>query len=320
MKKNIVITGAGGFIGGFISDSFSGIYNLILVDDFSIDRKKQMANIPDSIKMNREEFLEKLQRNEINPSVVVHLGARTDTAEFSKEVFDKMNVKYTLDLFRECNSQRIKFIYASSAATYGLGEFGFNDSHQLINQLKPLNPYGDSKNSIDIEILKITESGSQTPWFGLKFFNVYGPFEYNKGRMASVVFHFTNQIIRNGKLNLFKSHNEGYLDGEQLRDFIYVKDLKKVILYLIEEGTTENSGIYNLGTGIASSFNQIAKIIFKLLKKEENIQYIDIPIDIRDTYQYYTKAEMGKLRSIGYNFPFYSLEEGISDYISKYKI
>jgi ADP-L-glycero-D-manno-heptose 6-epimerase len=207
-------------------------------------------------------------------------------------------------------------VYASSGATYGLGEFGYKDDHSVIEKLIPLNPYGDSKNDFDKWVLKQTK----TPpfWAGLKFFNVYGPNEYHKGRMASVIFHAFNQISEKGAMKLFRSHNPEYSDGGQLRDFVYVKDVVEVCLFLKNE--TPESGIYNLGTGHARTFLDLAKNTFKSMNIKEDISFIDTPLDIRDKYQYFTEADMEKLLNAGYKGGFHTLEEGVKDYVENYLI
>jgi ADP-L-glycero-D-manno-heptose 6-epimerase len=207
-------------------------------------------------------------------------------------------------------------VYASSAATYGLGEYGYSDDATLIPSLKPLNPYGDSKNDFDKWVLTQTK---QPPfWAGLKFFNVYGPNEYHKGRMASVIFHAFRQINEASGMKLFRSHNPAYTDGGQLRDFIYVKDVVEVCLFLLEK--KPNSGIYNLGSGKARTFLDLAKNTFKNIGKEENITFIDTPMDIRDKYQYFTEADMSKMLAAGYIGGFHTLEEGVRDYVQNYLI
>jgi ADP-L-glycero-D-manno-heptose 6-epimerase len=207
-------------------------------------------------------------------------------------------------------------IYASSAATYGLGELGYKDDHDLVPELKPLNPYGESKNEFDKWVLK--QKTTPPFWAGMKFFNVFGPNEYHKGRMASVILHAWNQIRDSGKVKLFRSHNPDYQDGMQLRDFIYVKDVVNVLYYLMRRG--ENSGIYNLGTGKARTFYHLAAAVFDSMDIPENIEYIDTPEDIRDKYQYFTEAEMEKLRQAGYDEPFYSLEEGVEEYVKEFLV
>jgi len=313
----IIISGAAGFIGSCLVNKLNnkGLKNLILVDDFT--KTEKTANL------EHKSFLEKIDRNiffdwfEANADkveFVLHIGARTDTTEFDKSIFDLLNVNYSKKIWELCATHQIPLVYASSAATYGLGEFGYADDHSLIPSLKPLNPYGDSKNEFD----KWALQQPQCPpfWFGLKFFNVYGPNEYHKGRMASVIFHAHRQILENGKVKLFRSHRPDFEDGKQLRDFIYVKDLCDVIFFLMHHN--DNSGIYNLGTGKARSFADLATATFHAMDKPVNIEFIDTPEDIRDKYQYYTEADMSKLLGIGYNFPFYTLEEGIEEYVREY--
>jgi len=210
----------------------------------------------------------------------------------------------------------ISLIYASSAATYGLGEFGYNDDHEVPYKLKPLNPYGESKNEFDKWVLQ--QPRKPYFWAGLKFFNVYGPNEFHKGRMASVIFHAFNQIKATNKMKLFRSHNPDYKDGGQLRDFVFVKDVVEVIYFLMHH--RKDSGIYNLGTGKARAFIDLAHNTFKAMGVQENIEFIDTPIDIRDKYQYFTEANMDKLRSIGYSKPFTSLEDGVEDYVKNYLV
>jgi ADP-L-glycero-D-manno-heptose 6-epimerase len=313
----IVVTGAAGFIGSCLVSRLNkeGRTDLILVDDFSKHEKdlnlkgKQYAS-----KIERENFENWLESHASKVEFVYHIGARTDTTEFDKAIFDKLNVNYTKMIWNFCTQNRIPLVYASSAATYGLGEHGYEDSHEIIPKLKPLNPYGDSKNDFDIWALRQTS----TPpfWVGLKFFNVYGPNEYHKGRMASVIFHAFNQIREKGQMKLFRSHNPAYTDGGQLRDFVYVKDVVEVCLYLKNEPPA--SGIYNLGSGKARTFLDLAKNTFKALDRQEHIEFIDTPADIRDKYQYFTEANMSKLINSGYKTPFHTLEQGVADYVQNY--
>ena len=245
---------------------------------------------------------------------VFHLGARTDTTEFDTKIFDELNVNYSKQMWTLCTQYAIPLVYASSAATYGMGEFGYDDTHEIIDQLKPLNPYGDSKNDFDKWVIR----QEQTPpfWAGLKFFNVYGPNENHKARMASVIFHSFHQIQKTGAMKLFRSHNPNYTDGGQLRDFVYVKDVVSVCYFLLKHKT--NSGIYNLGSGKARTFLDLTTNTFNALNKPINIEFIDTPLDIRDKYQYFTEANMSKLKSIGYAQSFYSLEDGVKDYVQQY--
>jgi len=313
----VIVTGAAGFIGSNLVSMLNsqGIQKLVLVDDFDNEQKnKNFRNKKYTVQIHRDDFFSWLERNHAAVEFIFHLGARTNTAEFDKAVFDKLNLGYSVKMFQACSRFGIPLIYASSAATYGLGESGYVDDHQLIKDLKPLNPYGESKNEFDKWVLDQTS----TPpfWAGLKFFNVYGPNEYHKGRMASVIFHAYHQIRQTGKMNLFRSHKEGFSDGGQKRDFIYAKDVVSVILFLYKN--QPHSGIYNLGTGKARTFLDLAINTFKALDLEPQIGFIDTPEDIREKYQYFTEASMDKLRATGYNTPFYSLEEGIDDYVRNY--
>ncbi|MFN7012727.1 MAG: ADP-glyceromanno-heptose 6-epimerase [Bacteroidia bacterium] len=313
----IVVTGAAGFIASYLVGKLNaeGFSNTVIVDEFSReDKKPNYENKKFVAKINRNEFPNWLRDNREKVSFVFHLGARTDTTEFDKTIFDKLNVNYSKEIWNLCANNKIPLLYASSAATYGLGEFGYKDEHEIIEKLKPLNPYGESKNEFDKWALKQT----LTPpfWAGLKFFNVYGPNEFHKGRMASVIFHAFNQIMEKGQVKLFRSHNPNYKDGEQLRDFVYVRDVADVCLFLMKEKPA--SGIYNLGSGKARTFLDLAKNTFYALGKEPNIEFIDTPIDIRDKYQYFTEADMRKLINAGYNKAFTSLEEGVNDYVQNY--
>lgn len=310
----IVITGAAGFIGSCLLSYLNSenYKDIVIVDDFSNPLKSK--NIESKIfteKVDRKNFFEWLENNQRFVQFVIHLGARTDTTEFNKSIFDELNLNYSKQVWNICVKHGLPLIYASSAATYGMGEYGFEDNHDVISMLKPLNPYGESKN--DFDKWAIEQENKPYFWAGLKFFNVYGPNEYHKSRMASVVFHAYNQIKSTGKVKLFKSHNIDYADGCQLRDFIYVKDVVSVISFLMTHRI--NSGIYNLGTGKARTFVDLVLPIFKKLKIKENIDFIDTPIDIRDKYQYFTEAKMEKLLSIGYNKDFTELEDGVSDYL-----
>ena len=313
----IVITGAAGFIGSCLAALMNeqGFTDLVLVDDFSFDKKKANYSTKKYNQLiERTNFISWLAINAKEIDFIFHLGARTDTTEFDKEIFETLNVQYSKDVWNACVQFNIPLVYASSAATYGNGELGYDDNHQTIPNLKPLNPYGNSKQEFDCWVLKQTT----TPpfWAGLKFFNVYGPNEFHKARMASVIFHSYNQIQATGKVKLFRSHRNEYKDGWQLRDFIYVKDLISVCNFLIKK--TAPSGIYNLGTGKARSFYDLATATFKAMHKEVNIEFIDIPTDIRDTYQYFTEANMQKLIDAGYIEPFTSLEDGVTDYVTNY--
>lgn len=316
----IIVTGAAGFIGSALIGELlrAGWQDIVAVDDFSrADKAPNLEGKKLTAKVDRSEFFTWLDKNEKLVQFIFHLGARTDTTEFDRSIFDELNVRYSQRMWQACVKYGIPLVYASSAATYGGGELGYSDADDsLPYQLKPLNPYGDSKNDFD----KWALAQQEKPffWAGLKFFNVYGPNEYHKGRMASVVFHAFNQIGATGGMKLFRSHRPDFKDGEQLRDFVYVKDLYNVCLFLMEE--RKHSGLYNLGSGKARTFLDLARATFSALDKPENIAFVDTPADIRDKYQYFTEADMRKLIGIGYDRPFTSLEDGVEDYVKNYLI
>lgn len=339
-KSTIIVTGAAGFIGSCMIQYLNelGFTDLIIVDEFNRENKVPNYNEKKfSKQVEREQLFQWL--NDVQPKIdfVIHLGARTDTTEFNYAIHQHLNVDYSQNIWNYCTQHNIPLIYASSAATYGDGSLGYKDDHALCYDLKPLNPYGVSKNEFDKWAL---QQPAQPPfWAGLKFFNVYGPNEYHKARMASVIFHSFNQIKQNGFVKLFRSHKEGFKDGEQLRDFVYVKDVVKVIAWMMEEASRQSSdgsrefenndqrstanvqlksGIYNLGTGKARSFHDLVAATFNALNLEIKIEFIDMPEDIRDKYQYFTEADMNKLRAAGYKDEFYSLENGVGDYVKNY--
>lgn len=322
----IIVTGAAGFIGSCLisrlnKENFNAI---VAVDNFdNPENNKNLLGKRIFKKIEIDIFFTWLDDNIEEVEFIFHIGAVTDTAEFDKELLRNLNTDFTKKVWEKCLNYQLPLVYASSAATYGLGELGYNDNEELIADLKPLNPYGESKNEFD----KWAVGQEKAPlfWTGLKFFNVYGPNEYHKGRMASVVFHAFNQIQKTGEMKLFRSHNPEFKDGEQLRDFIYVIDVVEACMFFMHH--RKDSGIYNLGSGKARSFLDLTRAVFNALNipaspagGHENISFIDTPEDIRDKYQYFTEARMDKLRSIGFDYKFHSLEEGIKDYVKNYLI
>ncbi|MFN4285023.1 MAG: ADP-glyceromanno-heptose 6-epimerase [Lacibacter sp.] len=337
----ILVTGAAGFIGScmvrWLNDN--GYDNLILVDDFNrADKAPNLNGKRFREQVHRDALFDWLYQQRPHMGYVIHLGARTDTTEFDYKVHQHLNVEFTQKLWQYCTITHTPLIYASSAATYGNGALGYKDDHELVFSLQPLNPYGVSKNEVDKWVLH--QDAHPPFWAGLKFFNVYGPNEYHKGRMASVIYHAFRQINETGQVKLFRSHRPDFKDGEQLRDFIYVKDVVAVMGWMMQQsaagingpadGTglqqqTEagasaalQSGLYNLGTGKARTFYDLAAGTFRAMGREPNIVFIDMPEDIRDKYQYFTEADMSKLRQAGYTAPFTSLEAGINDYVQQY--
>jgi len=315
----IVVTGAAGFIGSCLIAELNerGFKDIVAIDDFSrLDKVPNLNGKEISLHVHRNDFIEWLKANQRFVQAVFHLGARTDTTEKSIELFNELNLNYSKEVWKCCSQFGIPLVYASSAATYGLGEHGYTDNHEGISALRPLNPYGQSKQDFDMWVLE--QEKSPGFWAGLKFFNVFGPNEYHKGRMASVIMHSFNQMKSGAKVNLFRSHREGIADGGQSRDFIFVKDVVDVCIFLMEQ--RKFSGIYNLGTGVARSFYDLASATFQAADIPENIAFIDTPLDIRETYQYYTCADMSKLRQAGYTKSFTSLEDGIKEYVEAYLV
>lgn len=315
----IVVTGAAGFIGSCVAQHLYrvGYKDLVLVDDFSKTEKlPNLKGLEEAQQVDRNLFINWLAENHLSVQFIIHLGARTNTTEFNKDIFDELNLEYSKAIWRHCVSFGLPLIYASSAATYGGGELGYDDNHEVVSKLAPLNPYGESKNEFDKWALQ--QEKSPYFWVGLKFFNVYGPNEYHKGRMASVVLHAFKQVAQKDGMALFRSHREDYADGEQKRDFVYVKDLVSVIMHFMLNRNESFNGLYNLGTGRAQTFLDLAHALFAALGKEPNISFIDTPADIRDTYQYFTEANMSKLLATGYKDGFKDLEAGVADYVQKH--
>lgn len=313
----IVVTGAAGFIGSCMITRLNqdGFRHVVAVDDFSKPAKARNLEGKSILhRVARNEFFDWLEANGDQVEFIFHLGARTDTTEFDMDLLNELNFHYSQRVWQACCRMQIPLVYASSAATYGLGELGYTDSESLPALLKPLNPYGVSKNEFDKWALAQPEKPFF--WAGLKFFNVYGPNEYHKGRMASVILHAFRQIRETQAMKLFQSHHPDYRDGEQKRDFIYVKDVLEVMMFLMHH--RKDAGLYNLGTGQARTFLDLARAVFAALELPEQISFIPTPEDIRDKYQYFTEANMDKLRKAGYDRPFTSLEEAVSDYVREY--
>lgn len=313
----IVVTGALGFIGSALLGELQqrGYGELVAVDNFSDSQK--FSNLEGKnllLKIDRSEFLNWLEINGDKVQFVFHIGARTRTNEFDWNVLNELNVNYSKSVWNLCTQHSIPLVYASSAATYGNGEQGFSDDPTKIMSLKPMNPYGESKQIFDLWMLNQTE----TPpfWAGFKFFNVFGPNEYHKGRMASVVFHAYNQIQEKGQVSLFKSYKPEYPDGAQKRDFVYVKDVINVLIFEME--TRKNSGLFNLGSGQSHTFLELANAVYEALGIDPNISYIDMPEDIRDNYQYFTEADESRLIQSGYHLGFTEFKVAVCDYVQNY--
>lgn len=313
----IIVTGSLGFIGsGFVGYlNQSGRQDIIVSDDFyQWKKEKNLEGKRVYEWIHRDLFLAYFEKVASQVEVIFHLGARTDTISEDTAIFDQLNLQYSKDIWAICTRNGIPLVYASSAATYGDGQFGFSEDPTTIEKLKPLNAYAKSKHEFDVWAL--SQKTSPPHWYGLKFFNVYGPNEGHKGRMASVIFHAFHQIRESAVLKLFKSHREDFKDGGQLRDFIYVKDIHDMLWNIFIKKPA--SGIYNAGIGTARSFEDLGKASFEALNLSPNIEYIDMPSDLRDKYQYYTQADMEKWNIAGLPLPITSLEEGVKNYIQHY--
>lgn len=313
----LVVTGAAGFIGSCLVSALNdaGFTDIVLVDDFSrMDKKPNYTHKKFTAIVDRTQFPNWLDSQHRLVQYIFHLGARTDTTEFDYEVHRTLNLEYSKMVWEKCVRYGLPLVYASSAATYGDGKFGFDDEMSNLELLRPLNPYGESKLQFDLWALEQNKKPFQ--WVGLKFFNVYGPNEYHKGRMASVVYHAYQQIGKHRFMQLFRSHRSDYRDGEQLRDFIYVKDVVAVCMWFMHNRHV--SGLYNLGSGQARTFLDLTTAVFDAMGVDKDIRFIDTPEDIRDKYQYFTEASMNKLKSAGYLNKFHSLEDGIRDYVENY--
>ncbi len=315
----IVITGGAGFIGSVLARELNkmGREDLIIVDQLKDSIKwKNLAEISYLEYFDSDDFLDEDDFADLEIDAVFHMGACSSTTEMDMDYLMKNNVNYSKYLYGFCTQKNIPFIYASSAATYGNGELGYNDDHDQLKQLRPLNPYGYSKSLFDQWVLR---QGHRPPkCFGLKFFNVFGPNEYHKEEMRSLVHKAFEQINESGKVKLFKSHRDDFEDGKQLRDFVYVKDVVRAMIDLWQNAPESKSGIYNMGTGQARSFYDLVSATFKAMDKKANIEFIDMPLSIRNQYQYYTKANMDKFYSVLPDFKFTSLEDAVSDYVTNH--
>ncbi|MDW8002911.1 MAG: ADP-glyceromanno-heptose 6-epimerase [Deltaproteobacteria bacterium] len=316
--SKIIVTGGAGFIGSNIVRVLNdaGYEDIVIVDHLTNNGKwRNMIDLRFSHYVDKSEFLECIKKNQdhltLGTEIIIHMGACTNTVEADENYLIYNNTIYSKYLFDYCVQKNIRFIYASSAATYGDGSKGYNDRE---TNLRPLTCYGYSKYLFDQWVLRSEKKPAQ--WVGLKFFNVFGPNEYHKGPMASVVYHGYNQVIRDGEIRLFKSYRKDYGDGEQKRDFIYVKDVAKVVLFFVENG--DRSGIFNVGTGKARTFLDLANAVFAALNMKPKIRFIDMPEYLSDKYQYFTEVDITSLREIGYDEPFWDLEKAVEDYVKNY--
>lgn len=312
----ILLTGAAGFIGSnllqFLNDHTRE--DIAIVDDFSGKKMGNLIGKKYHCKIHRDQLFDWLNLHGLRITKVYHLGARTDTTEKNQQIFHQLNLSYSKRIWHFCTQHTIPLVYASSAATYGMGEWGFKDSHEIVEHLRPLNPYAVSKNNFDSWILQ--QNRCPPFWAGLKFFNVFGPNESHKGRMASVVYHAFHQIKQTGAMKLFRSHRTDIKDGYQARDFIYVEDIVKMCFFFMK--VQPENGLYNAGTGMARTFLDLVKATFKAMEQKEIIKFIDTPNDIRNTYQYFTEANMNKTLQAGYQQKMLTLEEGINRYVKDF--
>lgn len=325
----IIVTGGAGFIGSCLVAGLQaqkGVMDITVCDYMGQDEKwrnlskRELRDI-----VHPDRLFDYLDRHQSEIEAVFHLGAISSTTETDVDMIMDNNFVLTRRLWNFCAEKEIRFIYASSAETYGDGAQGFKDDETVdsLAKLRPLNPHGWSKHLFDRRIARITQDDSlaikeKTPpqWGGLKFFNVYGPNEYHKGEQKSVVSKLFPQVDAGASAKLFKSHHRNYEDGEQMRDFIYVKDCVDIMLWLYEQPKV--TGLYNVGTGKARSFRDLAKAVFAAVDKPPKIQYTDMPVSLRGKYQYFTEADMDKLRNAGYTKEFTSLEDGVRDYVHNY--
>ena len=318
----IILTGGGGMIGSMIAWHLNTQMNFddfVIVDDLINKQQENNFNKRKFIEYIEKDDLKKYLSDKKNISAVIHMGAISATTEANFNRLLQSNIRFSQALWHWCAENKVPFIYASSAATYGDGSVGYDDNESELDKLSPLNAYGYSKHFFDRWVQLELSKNQPTPpqWCGLKFFNVYGPNEYHKGRMASVVFHSFNQFKETNQIKLFKSEHPSYADGMQVRDFIYVKDAVKIIIFFLNNNNF--SGLYNAGTGNAETFKALAEAVLINTKGQPNdIKYIEMPNDLKGKYQYYTQATMNKINSIGFNDNFMNLKEGVTDYLENY--
>ena len=318
----IILTGGGGMIGSMIAWHLNTQMNFddfVIVDDLINEQQENNFNKRKFIEYIAKDDLEKYLNDKKNVSAVIHMGAISATTESNFNRLLQSNIRFSQALWHWCAENKVPFIYASSAATYGNGSVGYGDNESELDKLSPLNAYGYSKHFFDRWVQLELSKNQPTPpqWCGLKFFNVYGPNEYHKGRMASVVFHAFNQFKETNQIKLFKSEHPSYVDGMQVRDFIYVKDAVKIIIFFLNNNNF--SGLYNAGTGNAETFKALAEALLINTKGQpDDIKYIEMPNDLKGKYQYYTQATMNKINSIGFNDNFMNLKEGVTDYLENY--
>ena len=317
----IILTGGGGMIGSMIAWHLNTQMNFddfVIVDDLINEQQENNFNKRKFIEYIAKDDLKKYLSDKKNVSAVIHMGAISATTESNFNRLLQSNIRFSQALWHWCAENKVPFIYASSAATYGNGSVGYGDNESELDKLSPLNAYGYSKHFFDRWVQLELSKNQPTPpqWCGLKFFNVYGPNEYHKGRMASVAFHAFNQFKETNQIKLFKSEHPSYADGMQVRDFIYVKDAVKIIIFFLNNNF---SGLYNAGTGNAETFKALAEAVLINTKGQpDDIKYIEMPNDLKGKYQYYTQATMNKINSIGFNDNFMNLKEGVTDYLENY--
>lgn len=319
----IIVTGGAGFIGSNIVAELEkqGYKDIVVIDWLGCEDKwKNIAKRELAAIITPEHTLEYINNHRSEIQAIIHMGAISTTTEKDADLIIQSNFQLSWDLWCFCRDNNKQFIYASSAATYGDGSLGFIDNDELehLNRLRPLNPYGWSKTLFDRKVAREIKENRRHPkqYVGLKFFNVYGPNEYHKGGQKSVVAHIFPLVKEDKEVKLFKSYNPQYADGQQLRDFVYVKDCVDVIMWLLKNPRI--SGLFNVGTGEARSFYDLAKATWNAMNKKANIGFKDMPDELKGKYQYYTQADLTKLRKFGYNKPMTSLEEGIKDYVQNY--